>query len=182
MLLGPTEARIARYLEHATRRGRVTLRTVDLAAATQLERSEAYRITRRLRELGLFGVENDRGATKGGRRYWRTPVEHDGQMLDGARHRAAWGRIVGWARTRRDLLHDRLADLRASMAGTRASNASRPPHSTRQDGATPHVGLASARSLLNPPGGERADSFPDRMRRHGLGPLMDEWAGPRIAR
>lgn len=95
MLLGPTEARIARYLDHATKHGRVTIRTVDLAAATQLERSEAYRITRRLRELGLFGVENDRGATKGGRRYWRTPIEHDGQMLDAVRHRAAWSSVPG---------------------------------------------------------------------------------------
>lgn len=166
MLLGPTEARIARYLDHATRHGRVTMRTVELAAATQLERSEAYRITARLRVLGLFGVENDRGATKGGRRYWRTPVEHDGGMLDGARHRAAWSRIVAWARVRRDLLHDRLARVRAT-------------HHLRQADARVRVGLATPRPDL-PPG--RGGTFSDRMRRYGLGPLMDEWAQPRIAR
>src|SRR5690348_14224237 len=40
VILGPTEARVARYLESATRHGRVTIRTVDLASRLQLERSE----------------------------------------------------------------------------------------------------------------------------------------------
>lgn len=101
VILGPTEARVARYLEGATRHGRVTIRTVDLASQLQLERSEAYRITRRLRILGLFGIENDKGGTKGGRRYWRTAVQHDGAELDDARHRGAWARVVAWARVRR---------------------------------------------------------------------------------
>jgi hypothetical protein len=163
VLLGPTEARVARYLEHATRHGRISLRTRDLVVAIQLERSEAYRITRRLRELGLFGIENDRGGTKGGRRYWRTPLEHDGQMLDRDRHRTAWSRIVGWARTRRDLLHARLAELRAApflrFAGVLDDTA----------GATPRAGPVSPRTA-------RGGTFAESMRRHGLGPLMDEWA------
>lgn len=101
VILGPTEARVARYLDDATRHGWVTIRTVELAERLQLERSEAYRITRRLRILGLFGIENDKGGTKGGRRYWRTATEHDGAELDDARHRVAWGRVVAWARARR---------------------------------------------------------------------------------
>jgi hypothetical protein len=72
VILGPTEHRVARWLAGMTRTGRVTLRTVDLAAATGVERSEAYRITARLRVLGLFGIENDRGGNHHGRRYWRT--------------------------------------------------------------------------------------------------------------
>ncbi len=101
VILGPTEARVARYLDAATRHGRITIRTVELASQLQLERSEAYRITRRLRILGLFGIENDKGGTKGGRRYWRTAVQHDGAELDDARHRGAWARVVAWARVRR---------------------------------------------------------------------------------
>lgn len=112
VILGPTEDRVARYLDSATRHGRVTIRTVDLATRLQLERSEAYRITRRLRTLGLFGIENDRGGTKGGRRYWRTAREHDGNVLDDRRHRVAWSRIVAYLRTRRERLHRGLAALR----------------------------------------------------------------------
>lgn len=159
VILGPTEARVARYLHHATRHGRVTLRTMDLAAALGLERSEAYRITRRLRILGLFGIENDKGGTKGGRRFWRTPTEHAGAKLDDARHRSAWGRVVAWARAL-------TARARARLL-------------IRQDGAakgarvglsTP-VGSTDARALDGPTG----VNFADMMRSAGLGPLMDEW-------
>ena len=180
-MLGPTEHRIARFLDHATRHGRITMRTVDLAAATGLERSEAYRITRRLRTLGLFGIENDRGGTRGGRRYWRTPLEHDEQMLDGARHRAAWSRIVGWARTRRDRLHKALAGLRAhNQAGLIGTRASRPDSGPavpylRPVGVSTSTPGALPGPLPSPRGGP-GSTFAQAMRRHGLGPLMDEWA------
>lgn len=98
VILGPTEARMAAYLGGRTRWGRVTIRTVDLAAATGIERSEVYRITRRLRTLGLFGIENDRGGTNGGRRYWRTAIPHDGAELPAEAHRAAWARVMSAAR------------------------------------------------------------------------------------
>lgn len=160
VLLGPTEARIARYLEHMTRRGRVAIRTVDLAAATQLERSEAYRITARLRVLGLFGIENDRGGTKGGRRYWRTPIEHDSPGLDATLHRVAWSRLVAWARVRRRSISARLATIRQSSGQAARALAA---------GAT-------AGSAPLPPGmAEPAGTFAERMRRYGLGELMDSW-------
>lgn len=159
VLLGPTENRIARFLTAMTANGRVTIRTVDLIKATGLERSEAYRITARLRILGLFGVENDRGGTRGGRRYWRTAIEHDGAGLDPARHRAAWSRIVSWTRARRAHLHLRLAELRAHH--TRRVERSYPPLRA----STP-PGVASTGGV----------NFADAMRRYGLGPLMDSWA------
>lgn len=126
VILGPTEHRIARWLADRTRSGRVTIRTVDLAAATHVERSEAYRITRRLRILGLFGVEDDRGGTRGGRRYWRTAVEHDAGELDATRHREAWARVVAWARARRRRLTAALHHIRDGGLHT----ASRPTPST----------------------------------------------------
>ena len=100
VILGPTEHRVARWLADRTHHGRITLRMVDVAQANRLERSEAYRITARLRILGLFGIENDRGGDKGGRRFWRTAIAHDGAELDEARHREAWSRVVAWARAR----------------------------------------------------------------------------------
>jgi hypothetical protein len=120
VLLGPTEDRVARYLDHMTRHGRVTLRTVDLVTSLGVERSEVYRITRRLRELGLFGVENDQGGTKGGRRYWRTLNDRDGSpRLDAERHRIAWSRIVAWARARRLSVAARLGELHTPRSVTR---------------------------------------------------------------
>lgn len=104
VLLGPTEDRVARYLADATRHGRVTIRTVDIVRRLNLSRSETYRITRQLRTLGLFGIEDDQGGTHGGRRYWRTAVTHDGSGLDAVKHRVAWGRILAWARARRSML------------------------------------------------------------------------------
>lgn len=112
VILGPTEHRVARWLADRTRSGRVTLRMVDVAAGTRVERSEAYRITARLRILGLFGIENDRAGTKGGRRFWRTAIAHDGATLDETRHREAWSRIVAWARSRGEHWAARLAALR----------------------------------------------------------------------
>lgn len=111
VLLGPTEDRVARYLADMTRRGRVTIRTTVLVEQLSLERSEAYRITARLRVLGLFGIENDQGGTRAGRRYWRTGIEHDGARLDAARHRAAWSRILAWARARRATVAARVGEL-----------------------------------------------------------------------
>ena len=112
VILGPTEDRVARYLEASTRHGRVTIRTLELARHLGLERSEAYRITRRLRVLGLFGIENDQGGTQGGRRYWRTATTHEGAELDAGRHRTAWARVVAYLRARRVRLGARLAHLR----------------------------------------------------------------------
>jgi hypothetical protein len=179
VILGPTEHRVARYLADLTRAGRVTLRTVELAERLGLERSEAYRITARLRVLGLFGIENDRGGSRAGRRFWRTAIEHDGQVLDAVRHRAAWARIVAWARARKSALRSRLAALRSGTAGTRASNVDRPlPHHTRLVGVAHRTAGALSRSPGRPPG-ERGSIFGDAMRRHGLGPLMDEWARSR---
>lgn len=100
VLLGPTEDRVARYLADVTSRGRVTIRMVDLIARVGITRSEAYRVTARMRALGLFGIEDDQGGTNGGRRYWRTPTRHDGARLDPSRHRVAWARVLGEARAR----------------------------------------------------------------------------------
>lgn len=158
VLLGPTEHRIARWLTDMTRNGRVTLRTTDVIKATGLERSEAYRITARLRVLGLFGVENDRGGTRGGRRYWRTAIEHDGGRLDPVRHRVAWSRILSWTRARRARLHARLAELRTTQ-GSRIFGHDREPNAARSS-----------------PPGPSGGNFAEAMRRHGLGPLMDSWA------
>lgn len=160
VLLGPTENRVARWLADMTRQGRVTIRTVDLAEATHVERSEAYRITARLRVLGLFGIENDRGGNHNGRRFWRTAIEHDGAALDSRRHRQAWGRILAWSRIRRTRLAERLAAIRGD-------------HTRPVD--------VSARAVTDPtpPGARRAApggvTFAEAMRRAGLGGLMDQW-------
>lgn len=63
-------------------------------------RSAIYRVTARLRILGVFGIRNDRGGTLGGRWYWRTATRHQGAALDPVKHRAAWSRILGGARAR----------------------------------------------------------------------------------
>lgn len=154
VILGPTEHRVASWLRDRTRTGRVTIRTVDLARACRLERSEAYRITRRLRTLGLFGIENDQGGTRGGRRYWRTAIEHDAAALNHERHRAAWARVVAWSRQRQ-------RGLRARFAAGRG----RP--------SKPALGYAGEAPAVSPPAA--GADFADRMRRAGLGPLMDSW-------
>lgn len=95
VILGPTEDRVARWLERMTRHGWVTIPTSRLIAELALERSEAYRITRQLRTLGLFGIRNDQGGTRGGRMVWRTPnVDDAADGLDASRHRVAWARVV----------------------------------------------------------------------------------------
>jgi len=159
MLLGPTEHRVARYLADRTSNGRVTIRTTDLIAALGLERSEAYRITARLRVLGIFGVENDRGGTNGGRHYWRTPIEHDGARLDATRHRVAWSRILAWARARREVIAARLAWIRhhprqADLVGTRVVLPTEPAVTPDAVGSV---------------------TFAERFRRAGGGPLLAEW-------
>jgi hypothetical protein len=120
VILGPTEHRVALGLDQLTRRGRIRLRTVDLAARYQLERSEAYRITRRLRILGLFGIANDPSGSRGGRWWWRTAAAHDGSELDPERHRVAWARVVGFGRRLQLRATQRLHDLRAASAQARA--------------------------------------------------------------
>jgi hypothetical protein len=157
VILGPTEDRVARYLDHATRQGRVTLRTLDLATRLQVERSEIYRITARLRVLGLFGIENDRGGTRGGRRYWRTAIEHDGARLDAKRHRAAWSRVLAWSRARRARLVARIRALHTAPAGP----------------DTPRPSPTAPDAVPSPASG--AGTFAERMRAAGLGALMDSW-------
>jgi hypothetical protein len=160
VILGPTEHRVAAWLRDRTRFGRVTIATMDLARELRLERSEAYRITARLRVLGLFGVENDQGGARGGRRWWRTAIEHDGSAsgLDPVRHRQAWARIVAWARARKTRLSARFATL----------------HTARPSGS--HTGGAPTSApdeLHGPPGA--GVTFAESMRRAGLGALMDAW-------
>lgn len=159
MLLGPTEDRVARYLADRTSNGRVTIRTADLVAALGLERSEAYRITARLRILGIFGIENDQGGTNGGRRYWRTGIEHDGARLDATRHRVAWSRILAWARRRSELVAARLAGIRnhTRQAGWMDTPAVLP---------TPAIGI---------PPSVAGVTFAELFRRAGGGDLMAEW-------
>lgn len=160
VLLGPTEHRVARWLSDMTAHGRVTLRMVDLVAATHVERSEGYRITRNLRTLGLFGIENDQGGNHAGRRFWRTAIEHDGGALDAARHRQAWGRILAWARGRRSRVAARLAELRGEHT--------RPADSSARSVAGPTPAEATCPASAGV-------TFAERMRRGGLGVLMDQW-------
>lgn len=112
VLLGPTEHRVALFLEHATRHGEVSFATSRLELELGLTRSEAYRIAGRLRVLGLFGIANDRGGARGGRRWWRTSIEHDGPGLDPLRHRVAWARVKAAARSAQAHATRRLAELR----------------------------------------------------------------------
>lgn len=171
VILGPTEHRVARWLADLTRAGRVTIRTADLARELRLERSEAYRITRRLRVLGLFGIENDQGGTKGGRRYWRTAIEHDGAELDQARHRTAWARVVAWASAQRRRASARLASLHHMRveAGSAAVDPSARPQLRGK------LALAVPAAGVGPPPTAGGGSFADQMRAAGLGRLMDTW-------
>jgi hypothetical protein len=152
--LGPTEARVARYLASITGHGWAHVRTMDIAARLGLERSEAFRIIARLRTLGLFGVSSDRGGHGQGRRVWRTPTRHDGVRLDAGRHRAAIARIRGSARRATLRARARLTTIRVAASG----GAARP---NGPGVIAPHV----------TPG----PTFADRMRLAGLGRLMDEW-------
>lgn len=169
VLLGPTEHRVARYLADLTRVGRVTIRTVDLVTDLRIERSEVYRITARLRVLGLFGIENDRGGNKGGRRYWRTAIAHDHSELDVERHRAAWSRIVAWARAQRERSAARLSTLRHH---TRPASSD---VSTRTLTGQPFGQRRVPVELAGAPPGAGGLTFAERMRAAGLGGLMDAW-------
>lgn len=131
VLLGPTEDRVARYLEAATRAGRVTIPTTRLVAELNLARSEAYRITRTLRTLGLFGVENDQGGTRGGRRYWRITTRQG--ELEATRHRVAWARVTAWLKAQRA----RLLAAIPRNAQARPPGLHRPAeHAAKQPGPT----------------------------------------------
>lgn len=129
VLLGPTEHRVAGYLDAATRYGRVALPSPTLAALLGLSRSEFYRITRRLQSLGLFGIEDDQGGTRGGRRYWRQgrPVAAGSSALDPAKHRLAWARIAAWCKAKAARLLARLRPNQTPRAQpTRPRLAERP--------------------------------------------------------
>lgn len=175
VILGPTEHRVARYLADLCRAGRITLRTADLMTAVHVERSEAYRITARLRTLGLFGIENDRGGNHGGRRIWRTSIEHDGSRLDATRHRDAWARIVAWAHARRDRAAARLAAIRGDHT-TASGPTARTAAATPGDGSEiPSPGVTWRR----PVSPHRAPpSFLERLSAAGLAPaLTAEFSG-----
>ena len=164
VILGPTEHLVARWLAGRTTHGRVTLRTSDLATALRLSRSEAYRITARLRALGLFGIENDQGGTKGGRRIWRTAIAHDGAELDPVKHREAWARVVAWAKGRALRLAARLGELRANHTRQLSPGWQLP---TREGVAESPISPPSRGSLL------------ERLIQAGLKPeLATEWAVP----
>lgn len=149
--LGPTQHRVARYLEDLTSHGWAHVRTADLAERLGLERSEAFRILSRLRVLGLFGVSNDRGGHAGGRRVWRTARRHDGARLDPSRHQVAWARIRGAVRAARIRTRDRLVVLRSGQGHA-------PDLAPASQGAPPAL-----------------PTFAARMRAAGLGQLMDTW-------
>lgn len=177
VVLGPTEDRVARFLADRTRHGQIVMRTSELAAELGLERSEAYRITARLRVLGLFGIANDRSGLAGGRRWWRTPSLRSADALDPGRHRSAWSRVVAAARARRARLMAQLAELATHKPGAlhrsahgSAAHPADPSQLTLQlsDGSAQHPPGAVP---LAAPGG----SFAERMRRYGLGSLMDSW-------
>jgi hypothetical protein len=182
VILGPTEARVARYLEDATRHGRVTLRTVELADRLRLERSEAYRVLRRLQALGVFGIEDDRSGQRGGRRIWRTGRALGRSGLDAARHRQAWARVAGWASARRARL---AAFMRDAISGGRrvtppVGSASPAGGHLRRDGRSSarrsfHPVAPTAPPGVLPPTPGGAVTFADLMRGAGLGKLMDSW-------
>lgn len=160
VLLGPTEHRVARALADLCRAGRVTIRMADLAPAVRVERSELYRITRRLRVLGLFGIENDRGGARGGRRIWRTAIEHDGATLDANRHRVAWSRLVAWSRARRARVSTRLAELRGHHRSASVTMA--------REGAAARMGPAVPPGPGTIPPGGAGPGFGERLLRAGL--------------
>lgn len=151
VLLGPTEDRVARWLAARSRSGRVLFRTMQLADELRLERSEAYRITARLRVLGLFGIANDRGGHRGGRYVWRIATEREGVRLDPARHRRAWSRVLGMARAR----------TRAVRAFIRARAGTPAPLDTSP--------------VALPPEPRPGSSFRDMFERAGGSSLLREW-------
>jgi hypothetical protein len=153
VILGPTEDRVARYLHDLTRHGLITIRTLELARRLDLERSEAYRVLGRLRALGLFGVANDQGGQRGGRRIWRTERAGTASGLDAGRHRIAWARVVAWSAQRRARV---IAAIHTRRQGL-----------THPDTATPAAGVSPAPAA----GG----SLADHLRRYGAGGLLDGW-------
>lgn len=174
VILGPTEHRVARYLADLCRGGLVTLPMATLIEATHVERSEAYRITRRLRILGLFGIQDDQGGSRGGRKIWRTAIEHNASQLDEVRHREAWSRVVAWARARSSRARARLAAIRSTTYGATARRSI--DHLHNVDAPTAALAGNDARAAVihgtppgavtTPPGG--VTSFLDRLIAAGL--------------
>lgn len=162
--LGPTEDRVARYLDDATRHGRITRTTARIQDDLGLGRSEAFRILRTLRTLGLFGVENDQGGTRGGRRIWRIDRPGEGATLDAGRHRQAWARVVAY-----------LAERKARALARLRSMTTRAAHPPRQGSRFPRRTLAPTSPGPDP----QADVGPaltlgDAIRRWAPG-LAHEW-------
>lgn len=175
VLLGPTEHRVARHLARITGHGQVRIRTVALAGDLGLERSEAYRILARLRVLGLFGIADDRGGNHGGRRIWRTSIEHDGPGLDPDRHRVAWSRIRGWALAR-------IARIRRAIATTQGRRWDVPPAGGR--GVELHARSSTPAARPGSPPGTGGDPpILEQLARHGLAPaLLEAFTDPRRRR
>jgi DNA-binding MarR family transcriptional regulator len=178
VILGPTEDRVARYLADATSHGLVTMRTVDIADRLRLERSEAYRVLRRLQALGLYGIEDDRSGQRGGRRIWRTDGRRASVTPVGGRHRVAWARILAAMAASRARL--------ASLMRTGSHGGALSP-STGGAGAHPRAAGfirragSSAQAVAPPtapPGGSSprlpggAVTFRDAMARAGLWPSI----------
>lgn len=166
VILGPTQHRVAQHLVRATKYGRVTLSSPQLAAELRMGRSDFYRITRQLRILGLFGIENDQGGAKGGRRYWRT-ARRDGRELPATRHRAAWARVTGWLKARAKALQA----LGRAIAGAPAGKGPHDP--SRQAPPSPPHRQQPLGLPLGPPSGP---SVLERLRQAGLrSDLADAW-------
>lgn len=155
VLLGPTQHRVALWLDRHTTAGRVRITTRRVADELGLERSEAFRVLARLRVLGLFGIANDRGGHRGGRWVWRTAAAHDGPGLDPGRHREAWRRILGWSRAARSRALERLHHLRLAAVVESGVQATRAP---------------APESTPAP-----VASFAEGLRRYGAGALLDSW-------
>jgi hypothetical protein len=182
VILGPTEDRVARYLADATSHGLVTMRTVDIADRLRLERSEAYRVLRRLQALGLFGIEDDRSGRRGGRRIWRTDGRRPSLTLDAGRHRVAWARILAAMAAARARLASlmRQTGSHGGRPSAPVSGAAVPWKGPRGAGLIRRAG-SSAQAVAPPtapPGGSSprlpggAVTFRDAMARAGLWPSV----------
>lgn len=153
VLLSPQQARVHRYLESLTTRGRIVLPVATMSAQTGIPASTLYRHIARLQALGVYGVRLDQGGARGGPMLWRTAIPHDGAALARGLHRRAVARIIAWARSR---LPARLRS--ASPPGT-------PTHA--QDGRLEGI-----------PSGPPAGTFSELMRAAGILPWIAERPRP----